>query len=77
MKFKNFVLKKLFSDDDSYAEGEYEQNDDSVTPRNAAQKKKSSKEKDVRENWAGKCDFFLSCLGYAVSDLIVSISLII
>ncbi len=59
IRFKNYVLRKLFSDDDSYAEGEYS-NKDSI---NKSLSKKGRKSKETRENWSGKCDFFLSCLG--------------
>ena len=67
MRFKNYVLKKLFSDDDSYADGEYEQKDVVVDENGLPKKKNKSKSSNGgRENWAGRCDFFLSCLGYAV-----------
>ncbi len=63
VRIKNYVLKKLFPDKDSYAKGEYEQHSECVD--------RSFESKGSRENWSGKCDFFLSCLGYAVRIILI------
>ena len=57
------MLKKCFSPDgDSYADGEYDKN-------NNIDKKKynpNAADDDLRESWGGELEFFLSCLGCAV-----------
>ena len=59
-RIKKYVFGKFFSDDDSYSHGEYEKDVDGNIVALA------SKHDVSRENWTGRCDFFLSCLGYAV-----------
>lgn len=66
---KLYINKKIFKEDDSYANGEYEKDPYSVEIHEVDQKSIKKQEKEEsggRENWSGHCDFFLSCLGYAV-----------
>jgi hypothetical protein len=61
IKIKKFILKKIFSDDDSYANGEY----DKENELNMFNQSTVDKKDNQRENWSGKFDFILSALGYA------------
>lgn len=54
-KFKNFFVNKVFTDT-SYADGEYER----------ASVAESGSENQPREQWGGRFEFILSCIGYAV-----------
>lgn len=54
-KFKNFFVNKVFTDT-SYADGEYERTSDTD----------SSAGNQTREQWGGRFEFILSCIGYAV-----------
>ena len=59
-RLKEFIHKKIFKDDNSYAEGEYEkENNTNVVNLPPFDKK------EERENWSGRFDFFLAALGYA------------
>ena len=62
-RLKDYFMKLIFSDDTSYAYGEYQKDDDGNIIDKAVIK---SSDPADRENWSGRCDFFLSCLGYAV-----------
>lgn len=63
VKVKKFIFKKIFTDDDAYADGEYEKNSVGVADSHV----NISKPKGERENWSGKFDFFLSCLVISIT----------
>ncbi len=50
-RIRNWVFRKIFSEDDAYADGEYEKNENADETMNTVNKKNVE-----RENWSGKFD---------------------
>ena len=64
-RIKKFLISRLFTDD-AYSEGEYEKSEYALSQAHTMVEKGSRGDEKRRENWSGRFDFFLSCLGYAV-----------
>ena len=54
-RIRNFIFRKIFTEDDAYADGEYEKNDDSIGTVDTTYTT-INKPKGERETWSGKFD---------------------
>ena len=55
-KLKKMIIKRIFTEDDAYAEGEYVKNVGGLGDYNADEFNTTTKKDDKRETWSGKFD---------------------